>query len=210
MKLHTYFRSSASFRVRIALQLKGVDWTPSYVNLRQNEHLGDFAAINPARAVPVLEDGSLKLTQSLAIMEYLDDKIADPQLLPSDPADRAIVRSMSQLIACEIHPLNNLRVLKYLRADLGQSDDGVSTWYAHWVNQGFEALEKMAVEHGSAGRCFGSTVTMADVCLVPQIWNARRFEVDLSAFPRLLEIDASLNELKAFASAAPQNQPDAV
>jgi len=213
MKLHTYYRSSASYRVRIALNLKGLAAEPSYVHLSKNggEQFGAaFDSVNPQHLLPVLEDDGLVLPQSLAIIEYLDETRPEAPLLPADPKGRARVRALSQAIAADIHPINNLRVLKYLSEQLGVSADQKNAWYRHWVALGLEALERQLAGHPATGRfCHGDTPTMADCCLVPQLYNARRFECDLSGYPTLLAIDARCAALPAFAGALPDVQPDA-
>lgn len=213
MKLHTYYRSSASYRVRIALNLKGLAADPSYVHLSKNggEQFGAaFDSVNPQHLLPVLEDDGLVLPQSLAIIEYLDETRPEAPLLPADPKGRARVRALSQAIAADIHPINNLRVLKYLSEQLGVSADQKNAWYRHWVALGLEALERQLAGHPATGRfCHGDTPTMADCCLVPQLYNARRFECDLSGYPTLLAIDARCAALPAFADALPDVQPDA-
>lgn len=213
MKLHTYYRSSASYRVRIALNLKGLAADPRYVHLSKNggEQFGPaFDSLNPQHLLPVLEDDGLVLPQSLAIIEYLDETRPELPLLPADPKGRARVRALSQAIAADIHPLNNLRVLKYLSEELGVSADQKNAWYRHWVALGLEALERQLAAHPATGRfCHGDTPTMADCCLVPQLYNARRFECDLSGYPTLLAIDERCAALPAFADARPEAQPDA-
>jgi maleylacetoacetate isomerase len=208
MILHDYALSSASYRVRIALALKGLEVITVTKQLRLDEHRqADFLRLNPQGFVPVLslDDGAV-LTQSIAIIEYLEEQYPQPPLLPAAPAARARVRSMSQLIACDVHPLNNLRVLRYLEAALGLGRVERDTWYHHWVQAGFEALED-ALAHSPAGRfCHGDSPSMADLCLVPQVFNARRFAVDLSPYPRIVAIDAACGELAAFQSAAPERQ----
>jgi maleylpyruvate isomerase len=213
MKLYTFFRSSASYRVRIALNLKGLDYEQVPIHLRRGggEQFGPaYKTINPQSLVPALEDGGRILTQSLAIMEYLEEKYPKPPLLPADPADRAVARSMALIIACEVHPIQNLRVLVHLKKNLNQSDDDLNRWAQHWINLGLSALEPMVVE-GTQRRkfCVGDTPTLADICLVPQLANARRFGCDLSLYPTLLRIEAACNALPAFADAAPEKQPDA-
>ncbi len=211
MKLYTYFRSSAAYRVRIALGVKGISYQSAFVHLRDGEHLKPgFREVNPHGLVPVLEDEGRTLTQSLAIIEYLEEAHPEPPLLPHSPADRATVRSMALAIACEIHPLNNLRVLNYLRGTLGLDENGVNAWYRHWIAAGLQGLEEQAKHTSADGRyLFGSSVTLADVCLVPQMYNARRFNCDLEPYPTLRAIDAHLQTLPAFAAAAPEAQPDA-
>jgi maleylpyruvate isomerase len=213
MKLYNFFRSSASYRVRIALNLKGLDYEQAPIHLRRGggEQLDRaYRAINPQALVPALEDDGRILTQSLAIIEYLEERYPKPPLLPSDAAERAVVRSMALLIACEVHPIQNLRVLNHLKSDHKQSDDDTIRWARHWINLGFSALEQMIISVTKQGDfCFGKTPTMADICLVPQLGNARRFGVDLSAYPKLLAIESACMSLPAFANAAPEHQPDA-
>jgi maleylacetoacetate isomerase/maleylpyruvate isomerase len=211
MKLYTYFRSSAAFRVRIALNLKGLSYEPISKAFAKKEHRApEYLAVNPQGLIPALDDDGAVFSQSLAIVEYLDEKYPQPAFLPSDPASRARVRSMALAIACDIHPLNNLRVLNYLRKELAQNDDGVNTWYRHWVTEGFRGLEVQAREFSAAKRyCFGDAVSLADICLVPQMYNARRFETDLTAFPTLVAISTHLESLAAFDNARPEVQTDA-
>jgi maleylacetoacetate isomerase/maleylpyruvate isomerase len=209
MKLYTFFRSSAAYRVRIALSLKGVEYETITLNLPQGEHRqAGFAALNPHRTVPVIDDDGAVLLQSLAIVEYLDSRYPEPRLIPLEPVARARVQAFAQVIACEIHPLNNLRVLRYLRAELGLDEARVTSWVQHWIGESFESLEALLTE--SAGRyCFGDEVTLADVCLVPQMYNARRFGCDLAPFPTIVRVADALGALPAFARAAPHLQPDA-
>lgn len=211
MKLHTYFRSSAAFRARIALNLKGVKYEPLPKVFARREHLApDYLALNPQGLVPALEIDGVVLSQSLAIIEFLDETYPTPPLLPVDPIGRAHVRSMALAIACDVHPLNNLRVLNYLRGPLEQDDAGVSAWYRHWIAEGFKGLEAQARVYSRARRyCYGDSVSIADVCLVPQMFNARRFGTDLAPFPTLVAISAHLESLAAFAAARPEAQPDA-
>ena len=211
MKLYTYFRSSAAFRVRIALNLKGIACESAAVDLRPGAHRQpDYLARNPQGLVPALEEGGTVIGQSLAIIEYLDETHPQPPLLPRSALDRARVRSMALAIACDIHPLNNLRVLNYLRSPLGQDEDAVDTWYRHWIAEGFRGLEEQARRASGDGRhLFGSEVTLADVCLVPQMFNARRFKCNVEPFPVLRTICEHLETLPAFARAAPAAQPDA-
>jgi maleylpyruvate isomerase len=213
MKLYTFFRSSASYRVRIALNLKGLDYEQIPIHLRRGggEQLGAaYKAINPQALVPALEDGGRIFTQSLAIIEYLEERFPKPALFPPDPADRAMVRSMALLIACEIHPIQNLRVLLYLKKNLNQSDDEINRWAQHWITLGLSALEQMRLSLPKPGAfCFGDTPTLADICLVPQLANARRFGVNLLPFPSIVNIEKSCLALPAFINAAPEKQPDA-
>jgi maleylacetoacetate isomerase len=213
MKLFGYYRSSTSYRVRIALNLKGLDYRQEPVNLLQGEHReGPYRKLNPQGLVPILEtvEGE-RLTQSLAICEYLEERYPDPALLPADAADRARVRALVGLLAIEIHPLNNLRVLKYLTGELGVSEDTRLGWYRHWVAEGFDALEKMLAGDLRTGRyCHGDQPGLADACLVPQVYNAERFGCDLEWYPTIRRIHAACNELPAFARAHPAEQPDAV
>ncbi|HEX2391264.1 MAG TPA: maleylacetoacetate isomerase [Casimicrobiaceae bacterium] len=213
MKLYDYFRSSAAYRVRIALNLKGIAPDErTFVHLRMgNQRAQDYLALNPQGLVPALalDDGHV-LTQSLAIIEYLDETHPAPPFLPAEPAARARVRGIALAIACEIHPLNNLRVLNYLIGTLGVSREQKDGWYKYWVDVGFEALErKLAHEKETARFCHGDAPTLADICLVPQIANARRFNIDLSPYPTLTGIEAACLALPAFAAAAPERQPDA-
>jgi maleylacetoacetate isomerase len=209
LTLYGYSLSSAAYRVRIALALKGIKAVSVTKQLRRGEHKQkDYLRINPQGFVPALglEDGTV-LTQSLAIIEYLDETHPEPALLPAEPLARARVRSLCQLIACDIHPLNNLRVLQYLESPLGVAQGARDEWYRHWVASGFVALEYALGRDGSRGRfCFGEHPGMADVCLVPQLYNARRYSVDLTPYPRIVAIDAACSELPAFASAAPEKQ----
>ena len=213
MKLYTFFRSSASYRVRVALNLKGLAYEQVPIHLRRGggEQFGAaYKAINPQRLVPALEDGGRILIQSLAIMEYLDERYPERPLLPFEPADRALVRSMALIVACEVHPIQNLRVLVYLKKNLNQSEDELNRWAQHWIQLGLSALEQMVVASPKRGKyCFGDTPTIADICLVPQLANARRFGCDLSEFPTLLQIETHCTALPAFANAAPEKQPDA-
>jgi maleylacetoacetate isomerase len=197
--------------VRIALNLKGLQYESLPKAFARNEHrTPDYLALNPQGLIPALAIDGVVLSQSLAIIEYLNDRHPAPPLLPEDPIDRARIRSMAMTIACEIHPLNNLRVLNYLRDQLKQDDSGIGTWYRHWVTEGFRGLEVQAREFSASGRyCFGDAVSLADVLLVPQMFNARRFKTDLTAFPTLVGISAHLEALPAFAAARPEVQPDA-
>ena len=213
MKLHTYFRSSAAYRVRIALNLKGLDYEAVPVHLvrgggehRQPAYLG----LNPAGLVPALEDQGQVLTQSLAIVEYLEETHPQPALLPAAALDRARVRAIAQAIACDIHPVNNLRVLQYLTRELGASEEQKNAWYRHWVGVGMQAVEAMLAGDARTGAfCHGDTPGLADCCLVPQVFNARRFGCDLSSMPTVRRIADTCVGLEAFGRAAPEAQPDA-
>ena len=213
LTLYDYWRSSAAYRVRIALNLKGLAWesVPKHLVRDGGEHLKpDYLARNPQGLVPALQDGDFLLTQSLAIIEYLDETARDPPLLPADPQSRATVRAMALAIACDVHPLNNLRVMRYLRQEFGADDEAVARWTRHWIGLGFTALEAWITRHSVDGRhCYGATVTLADVVLVPQVYNARRFSLDLAPFPRLAAVATALDALPAFAAARPERQPDA-
>lgn len=210
MKLYTYFRSSAAYRVRIALNLKGLAYGSIPVNLSPGEHRRpEYLALNPQGLVPALEDGGVLIGQSLAILEYLEETQPQPQLLPRAPADRARVRSLALCIACDVHPLNNLRVLNYLRS-MGNDQDALDRWYRHWISEGLRALEEEAKRFSADGRhLFGDVITLADVCLVPQMFNARRFNCDLTPYPVLSAISGHLESLPEFARASPEAQPDA-
>jgi len=213
VKLYGYFRSSATYRVRIGLNLKGIPWQSVVVDLRapvSAQHTREFRTLNPHGLIPVLVDGERTFTQSLAILEYLEETHPQPPLLPRDPGARAEVRALALAIACDIHPLNNLRVLNYLRGPLGHEDAAVSTWYANWIAQGFAALERDVARLSGDGRhMYGTAVTLADVCIVPQMANARRYNCDVTPYPTLRAICAHLESLPAFAQAAPEVQPDA-
>jgi maleylpyruvate isomerase len=209
MILYGYGLSSASYRVRIAFAFKGLEVTSVPVNLRAGEQrLEEFLRINCQGFVPALamDDGAV-LTQSVAIIEFLDETHPEPPLLPKAPLARARVRALAQAITCDVHPLNNLRVLQYLENELQHPKATRETWYRHWVQVGFDALERRLVRDGATGRfCHGDAPTLADVCLVPQVFNARRFAVDLSPYPRIVGIDAACGELPAFQGAAPERQ----
>lgn len=211
MQLYTFFRSSAAFRVRIALNLKGLRYESIPKAFARHEHRSaDYLAVNPQGLIPALDVGDAVLSQTLAIIEYLEETHPTPAFLPADAVARAQVRSMALAIACDIHPLNNLRVLNYLRKELKQDDDGVNTWYRHWITAGFAGLEQQAHQFSRSGRyCHGDAVSLADICLVPQVFNARRFDTDLSPFPTLVKISSHLESLPAFAAARPEVQPDA-
>ncbi|MBS0589910.1 MAG: maleylacetoacetate isomerase [Proteobacteria bacterium] len=213
MQLYNYFRSSASYRVRIALNLKGLhyDYLPVHLVRGGGEQFAPaYRGIAPEGLVPVLVDGDAAVHQSLAIIEYLEETHPAPPLLPADAAGRAAVRAIALDIACDIHPLGNLRVLKYLAANFGVPKDGIDAWAAHWIATGFDALETRLAQHASRGTfCHGDAPTLADVVLVPQVFNARRFGVDMSRYPLIAEIAERCNALPAFADAAPAKQPDA-
>jgi maleylacetoacetate isomerase len=211
VKLYGYYRSSASYRLRIILGLKKIDWENCPVHLAKGEQLGpEFRAINPMGLVPVLDTGGSMLSQSPAIAEYLEEMYPEPSLLPASSDARAQVREMLNTIGCEIHPLQNLRVLKYLRAEYGQDDDGVAAWCRHWIAEGFAAFEKLALNRSASGQySFADSLSLADVWLVPQVYNARRFDLDLTPYPVIVSVDAHCQALTAFANAHPDKQPDA-
>lgn len=211
MKLYTYFRSSASFRVRIALNLKGLAYEPAFVHLPKGEHRAPgYGAVNPQALVPTLEDAGKRLTQSLAIIEYLDETHPGTPLLPKDALGRARVRSLAMLIACEIHPLNNLRVLQHLKRALGQNDEQVNDWYRHWIADGLAKFEAdLAIAKATGRFCHGDTPTMADCCLVPQVFNAQRYQCDTVPYPTTMRVFAECMKLDAFDRAQPSKQPDA-
>jgi maleylacetoacetate isomerase len=207
VKLYTFFRSSASYRVRIALNLKGLSYEAAFVSLPNNEQRQpDYLAVNPQGRVPALDlDGTI-LIQSPAILEYLEEMHPEPPLLPSDPLRRAKIRALGALIACDVHPLNNSGTLAFLKSRMGQDEAATNAWYAHWVVEGFKAVEQL-IEPGPYA--FGNRPTLADIYLVPQVYNARRFTVPLDAFPKILAVDAACSGIEAFRAAAPENQPDA-
>ena len=213
MKLYTFFRSSASYRVRIALHLKNIPYNQAPIHLRRGggEQLSTaYKAINPQGLVPALEDNGKILTQSLAIIEYLEEKYPKPPIFPADPADKALVRSMAMVIACEVHPIQNLRVLNYVKATYNQTDAQVNQWAQHWIDLGLAALEQMILAQPKRGKfCFGDAPTLADICLVPQLGNARRYGCDLAKHPTIVEIEKNCMALPAFDDAAPEKQPDA-
>jgi len=213
LKLYTFHRSSASYRVRIALHLKGLPFETIGVHLLRGggaQHAADYARLNPAHLVPTLMAGDDALGQSLAIMEYLEEVYPEPPLLPAEPVARARVRALAQTIACEIHPLNNLRVLHYLEHELKIDEAAKANWYRHWITLGFTALEAMLANSPDTGEfCHGNTPTLADCCLIPQIANSRRFDTPLEAFPHIRRIEAACLGLSAFQNARPEVQPDA-
>ena len=203
---YDYWRSSAAYRVRIALKLKGVDYETRQIDLREDQHRSsEYRALNPQGLVPMLEIDGHRLTQSLAIINYLDLRYPNVPLIPAAAAERAHVVAMAMTIACDIHPLNNLRVLKYLKNELGHSQDEIDAWYTHWVREGLSALEAMAAPKAGSFLC-GDAPTGADVCLVPQLYNARRFNVPISDYPTLLRADENANKLEGFAAAHPDKQ----
>lgn len=206
-RFHDYFRSSAAYRCRIAFNLKGITPDRYFVNLKDRAHRdAEFLALNPAGAVPFIETPDGGLAQSLAILEWLDETIPQPPLLPSESWARAGVRAFAQAIACDIHPLNNLRVLVYIRKTLGHDEATATAWYRHWIAEGLSVCEAMVA--GGTVFAFGERPGLADICLVPQLYNARRFDCPLDAYPKLLAIDAACQALPAFADAAPDAQPD--
>lgn len=211
--LYDYWRSSASYRVRIALNLKGLPYTGHSVHLVQDggqQHAPDYLALNPQQLVPSLVDGDLVLTQSLAIMEYLEEKWPMPPLLPADRAGRARVRALALVVACDVHPLGNLRVLQYLQGELDVDEERRKEWSRHWIATGFAALEAMLAGDPATGRfCHGDTPGMADVLLVPQVYNARRWHLPMDAYPTISRIDQACQSLEAFRNAAPEAQPGA-
>jgi maleylacetoacetate isomerase len=204
--LYDYWRSSAAYRVRIALNLKGVDYESRQVDLREDAQKSpEYRALNPQGLVPMLEIDGHRLTQSLAIINYLDLRYANQPLIPASAAERAHVVAMGMAVACDIHPLNNLRVLKYLKNELGQEQEAIDRWYAHWISEGLPGLEALAAPR-AGDFLFGNAPTGADVCLVPQLYNARRYSVPLDAYPTLLRAEANANKMEAFAAAHPDRQ----
>ena len=209
MKLYDYFRSSAAYRVRIAMNLKELNAEREFVHLRKGEQRSDaYRAVNPQKLVPTLVDGDAVLSQSLAIIEYLDETKGGAKLMPADALGRARVRQLAQLVACDIHPINNLRVLGYLTGKLGLSEEARDEWYRHWVKEGFEALEALLQDKATGRFCHGDNPTLADICLVPQVFNGLRFKVDMSPYPTIARINEACNALEAFAAAKPDRQPD--
>ena len=214
IKLYSYWRSSAAFRVRIALNLKGLIYDILPVHLTEDggaQHKPPFSDINPQQLVPVLVDGERVIRQSMAIIEYLDETYdGEAKLLPTTARDRARVRALAMVVACDIHPLNNTRVMRYLERELGVDENARHRWMRHWMSEGFRSFEELIARHPSPGTfCEGDTPTLADICLVPQVYNAKRFGVDLSGYPTIQSIVAACNELDAFERARPENQPDA-
>jgi len=211
MKLYGYWRSTAAYRVRIALHLKGITFESISVHLVKNggeQHGSDYSELNPTHLVPTLVDGDFSLNQSLAIIDYLEHRTSDNALYPQDIKSRAKVQALALDIACEIHPLNNLRVQQYLANSLAATDEAKQKWLEHWMNIGFMAIERQL--NGTAGQyCFSDTVTVADICLVAQVYNAHRFKVDMSAYPIINKIVQNCNKLPAFIKALPENQSDA-
>ncbi|MDP3512950.1 MAG: maleylacetoacetate isomerase [Sulfuritalea sp.] len=210
MKLYNFFRSGTSHRLRIALNLKGIEYDYVPVDLRTEAHLGDaFKVINPQQLVPVLDTGELVLTQSPAIIEWLEERYPTPSLLPAVPDARARVRAMAAIVGCDIHPINNRRILEYLRKSLGCDETAVNTWCATWISAGFAALESLlADDRQRKDFCFGDAPSLADVYLVPQVESARRFKVDLTPYPNIVAVDRACTALEAFHRAAPDRQPD--
>jgi maleylacetoacetate isomerase len=211
LKLYTYFRSSAAFRVRIALNLKGLAYEPTFVHLPKGEHRdASYTGLNRQGLLPTLDDGGALLNQSLAIIEYLEETRPTPALLPRDPTGRARVRSLALLVACEIHPLNNLRTLQHLKRALGQGEEQIKAWYRHWIADGLGKLEdELAQTRGTGRHCHGDTPTLADCCLVPQIFNAKRYDSDLTPYPTVMRVFDACMKLDAFERAQPSKQPDA-
>lgn len=212
MQLYSFFNSSTSYRVRIALALKGLSYAYTGVNIRTGEQRQpDYTRLNPGKGVPLLVDEQGNhISQSMAIIQYLDDTHPQPRLIPQEPLARARVLEVSNLIACDMHPVNNLRILGYLARELGASDQQKQDWYSHWIREGFEGVEGLLERHGFGRCCFGDEPTLADVCLVPQVANALRMNCDLSAYPRIMAIYEHCQQLPAFIQAAPANQPDVI
>jgi maleylacetoacetate isomerase len=210
MKLYSFFRSSAAFRVRIALNLKKLPYEAVFIHLRRNDQSKpDYLAVNPQGLVPALEDGGELLIQSLAIIEYLDETYPEPPFLPARAAERARVRGLAEIVACDIHPINNLRVLRYLKSPLGHDDAAIGEWYNHWIAAGFAAFERLLAGSPHTGRfCHGDTPGLADLALVPQVVNAERYRLDMAPYPRIREVFGHCMALEPFAAAHPQRQPD--
>jgi maleylacetoacetate isomerase len=212
LKLYSYWRSSAAYRVRIALNLKGLEHELVPVHLARDggeQHSAEYRALNPQELIPILRHGQRIIRQSLAIIEYLDETWPATPLLPATARDRARVRALAQIVACDIHPLNNLRVLQYLEREAGMPQPERDAWVGHWISLGLQALEALLDDHPATGEfCEGEAPGLADCCLVPQVYNARRFKVDLTPFPSIVRIDAACRELPEFHAALPENQPD--
>lgn len=210
MQLYSFFNSSTSYRVRIALALKGLDYDYKDINIRVGEQRADdYQSMNPSRGVPLLvDDEGNRLSQSLAIIDYLDETHPEPRLLPVEPLARARVLELANAIACDIHPVNNLRILGYLKNELKVSEEQKNDWYRHWIAEGFGAVEALLERHGHGAYCFGEAPTLADCCLVPQVANAERMGCDLSPYPRVMAVYAHCQQQPAFQQAAPSRQPD--
>jgi maleylacetoacetate isomerase len=210
MKLFGFFRSSAAFRVRIALNLKGLRWEDGFIHLRRGDQRGaDYLGVNPQGLVPALETDGATLIQSMAIIEYLDETHPQPPFLPDDPLGRARVRALAGIVACDIHPLNNLRVLRYLSRPLGHDQTAIETWYNHWIATGFDAIERLLASDRRTGAfCHGDRPSLADIALVPQVVNSERYSLDLSPYPTIGRIYRTCMRLDAFAAAHPDKQPD--
>ena len=210
MKLFGFFRSSAAFRVRIALNLKGLTYEDAFIHLRRgDQRAADYLAVNPQGLVPALEIDGQTLIQSMAIVEYLDETHPQPPFLPADPAGRARVRALAAIVACDIHPINNLRVLRYLSRPLGHDQAAIETWYNHWIATGFEAFERLLASDNRTGAfCDGDRPGLADIALAPQVVNSQRYQLDLSPYPTIARIYDNCMKLDAFAAAHPNNQPD--
>ena len=210
MKLYSYFRSSAAYRVRIALNYKGIEYQQQAVNLlTQQEEEAAYQAVNPQKMVPVLEHDGAMFFQSMAILEYLEETFPQKPILPAAASDKAQVRALANIVACDIHPLNNLRVLRYLAEHYDADEQAKADWYRHWIEQGFAAFEKHLAATSNGQFCFGDQPGMADMLLIPQVYNARRFEVDMSAYPLIESVEQHCLTLESFIQAMPENQPDA-